>query len=317
MALDPQLADLLDSINALTPRPAGTIIKVEDARQRLDELFTSLAGESPDDCSSSDQLILCAHGKSVPARLYRPVGGENKALPAVIFFHGGGWSLGGIAAYDTLMRTLCVLSGVVFISVDYRLAPEHKFPAGLEDALAVTRHVLENAAAFGALPSRIGVMGDSAGGNLAAVVAQRMMHENASLAAQFLLYPSLDLGAAHERYPSRMRFGDGDFMLSREGIDSAIAWYHDSKTDLNDPCLSPVNEKDLAGLPPCLLMVGSHDPLRDETRLYAQRLEGAGVSTGLIEVPGAIHAFLSFGVLDIAQQHRIVLAQKIRQLLCA
>lgn len=315
MTLDLQVTALLEKINALTPPPDNDI-SIEDARQRLALLFTTLAGEHPYGCTSTDLQIEGLQGHKIPVRLYAPPGTDNRALPVIVFFHGGGWSLGDIASYDNLVRSLCLLSGVIFISVGYRLAPEHKFPAGLEDALAVTRHVFDHASDFGADAAHIGVMGDSAGGNLAAVVAQKLAREGRVLAAQFLLYPALDLDAKHERYPSRLHYGDGDFMLSRDGIDSAIDWYHDHKTDLHDPALSPLYAPDVSGVAPCVMMVGSLDPLLDETRAYAQRLQESDVPSELIEVPCAIHAFLSFGILNLTRENRIVLAEKINKMLC-
>jgi len=201
------------------------------------------------------------------------------------------------------------MSGAIIASIDYRRAPEHPFPAGLEDALAATAFFAEAAADFGADPRRLAVMGDSAGGNLAAVVAhQARAYGGPSIRAQFLLYPMLDMSRPHTVYHSRLLFGDGAHFLTRAALDSSLADYLADPAMADDPRVSPINEPDLAGMPKTFIVVGECDPLRDEALAYARLLKEAGTDVSLTCVAGALHAFLSFGVLDVARRARRRLA---------
>lgn len=316
MTLDQQTADILAR---LSPEKSGSSVDemrtdIEAVREGSRSIFRAVAG--PDDMSCLvERLSISGAAEKIPLRLYRQPG-SNGPLPIVIFLHGGGWSVGDLESYDGLVRSLCALSGAIFISVDYRLAPEHKFPAGLEDGLAATEWAFANAAALGGSASRIAIMGDSAGGNLSTVIAHRLHSTGkVQLAAQFLLYPMLDVSKPHYAYGSRMEFGNGNYLLSREDIDLSVAWYLDNETDASDPEISPLLAESLNLLPPTFVMAAGHDPLLDEARLYANNLEAAGVPTVFKCYDGAIHAFLSFGVLEIAQEARTYLATKIKELL--
>ena len=221
-----------------------------------------------------------------------------------------------MAAYDGLVRALCCLSGVNFLSVDYRLAPEHPYPAAFEDCLAVTREMLDHGEKIGCDTARVAVMGDSAGGTLAAAVAGRI-HSRSSLRlkAQFLLYPVLDISQPHEYYASRMTWGNGDYLLSREGIDRAADWYVPDRALRSRPEISPLRQAKPEIMPPTVLVVGEYDPLHDETMTYARKLVAAGVPCEVKVFEGAIHAFLSFGILDQAWAGRRYLADRLRAFL--
>lgn len=313
MSLDSQTAELLRQLG-LQPDPpqVGMMeIGVHAAREGSRAVFHAYAGDVPAGCHAEDvQVPGTEH--CVPARLYRPAADAWPPSSMVVFLHGGGWSMGDLDCYDFFMRDLCVRSGVSILSVEYRLAPEHKYPAQLDDGLAAVRW----AAARVGDPTRIAVMGDSAGGNLAAVIARRLHIEGrVRLAGQLLLYPMLDVSQPHAAFPSRMRYGDGEYLLTRESIDTAATWYLDGIGRRDDPDVSPLLVEDVSMLPPTVIVIGGHDPLLDEARLYAERLRAAGVATDFKCFATTIHAFLSFGVLDVAREGRAYLAEEIRRLL--
>ena len=227
----------------------------------------------------------------IRARLYRPLEGVAPA-PLLIYSHGGGFCIGGLDTHDDLCRDICRNAGINVLSVDYRLAPEHKAPAAVEDAYAAYRWVLDHPGDVGADPARIAVGGDSAGGNLAAVVAQRCRDEGAPAPAlQLLLYPVTDLRG---RYRSRTLFADG-FFLTAEDMDWFTAHYLDgSGVDEKDPRVSPLLADDLSGLAPALVVTAGFDPLRDEGNEYAEAMRAAGVPVDLREYGSLIHAFANF-----------------------
>jgi len=314
MILDRQTAALLEQLNSHAARSSEDT-SISEARLGATALFAAFAGEAPSVCKTEDRCIDGPHGE-IPVRCYWPEKQGDEQRSIIVFFHGGGWSMGDVASYDSFIRSICVLSRSILISVDYRLAPEHQFPVGLEDSCAVTRWVLHHGAEIKGDVKRVAVMGDSAGGNLAAVIAHRIQSgEGPHLAAQFLLYPVLDVISPHSRYPSRMNFGNGDYLLSREGIDVATHWYLGGRRAIDPAEISPLQEENLQGMPPTVIMVGGFDPLLDEAKAYRARLEAAGVPTDFKCYESAIHAFLSFGILDIAVEGRKYLAEKIQDLL--
>lgn len=311
--VDAETAALLRRLNAMLAAPAAPgVSDMAAARARASRIFAEFAG--PIEGEATTQIDIAAERTScgVPMRIYRRTTRGASPPPLVIFFHGGGWSLGALDDYDALLRTLAGLSGAMFASIDYRLAPEHPFPAGLDDAFAAVSSIASEADSFGGDPKRIALMGDSAGGNLAAVVAQKASGiAGLSIRAQFLLYPMIDLGRPHTAYPSRLRFGDGDFFLTRDAIEASLLGYLDDPFLADDPRVSPINAADFAALPATRIFVGSLDPLRDEAVAYARRLDAAGADVALREFPGAIHGFLSFGALESARRARRLLAAEI------
>jgi acetyl esterase len=227
----------------------------------------------------------------IPARHYRPHGGRCGSL--LVFFHGGGWVIGELDSYDRLCRAICRGAGVDVLSVDYRLAPEHPAPAAVEDAYAAYRWALEHGAEFGTQPGPVAVGGDSAGGNLSAVVSQRGRDDGVPPLLQFLLYPATDLRGGTR---SRALFADG-FVLTRKDMDVFQGHYlTGSGLDATDPRVSPVLGK-LSGLPRALVVTAGFDPLRDEGEQYAEAMRAAGVVVDLRRMPSLTHGFASLAAL--------------------
>lgn len=227
----------------------------------------------------------------VPSRLYRP--SAESRLGLLVFLHGGGWVLGDLDTHDNVARGLAVLSGHAVLSVDYRLAPEHPFPAGLDDAFAATRWAYERASELQCDPARLAIGGDSAGANLAAVVAQ---HRPVPLRLQLLVYPVTDARCAT---PSYEECRDGPYLTA-----AGMSWFVDHYLSgelgsREDPRVSPLLAEDaaIAGTPPALVITAEYDPLRDEGEAYAERLEVLGVPTFASRYDGMFHGFVSFADL--------------------
>jgi acetyl esterase len=232
---------------------------------------------------------------ALPARVYRP--DDEGPVPTIVFLHGGGFVIGDIETHDNQCRMVCREVGAVVVSVAYRLAPEAPFPAPVEDCVAATRWVAEHIAEFGGDPDRLAIAGDSAGGNLAAVVAQVARDEGGpQLAAQLLVYPSTDFAGD---YASRTENAEGYF-LTLADMEWFATHYIGEGSDLTDRRLSPLLAEDLAGLPPAVIVTAEYDPLRDEGEAYAQALERAGVPVTLRRYDGLIHGFFDLGALSPA-----------------
>lgn len=225
----------------------------------------------------------------LPARLYVPAGlPAGEPAPLLLFFHGGGWVIGDLETHDGVCRFLAAAAGVTVLAIDYRLSPEHPFPAPVEDAWASFAWTAANAAELGVDPTRIAVGGDSAGANLAAVVSLLAKAGGGTMpATQLLLYPPTDAAAD---LPSRNLFATG-FMLTRQDMDTWQAYYLPPGTNEADPRASILLAPDLSGLPPAYVTTAGFDPLRDEGEAYALRMREAGVQVALRRHPGAIHGF--------------------------
>ncbi len=237
------------------------------------------------------ELSIPGPAEAIPARLYRPTASDaGSAL--LVFYHGGGFVIGDLDSHDDLCRLICRDGGITVLSVDYRLAPEHKAPAAADDAYAAFRWATEHAAELGVDPDRIAVGGDSAGGNLAAVVSQRARTAGAPLPAlQLLIYPAVDVCSETR---SKTLFSDGYFLTARD-MDWFMDLYLEGATvDPTDPDVSPLLADDLSGLPPALVLTGGFDPLRDEGIAYAEALRAAGVPVDLREERSLIHGFANF-----------------------
>jgi acetyl esterase len=230
---------------------------------------------------------------AIPIRVYRP--DVEGPVPTVLYFHGGGFVIGDLDTQDDHARLICHDVEAVVVSVDYRLAPEHPFPAGLEDCLAATSWAAAQIGELGGDAERIAVSGDSAGGNLAAAVAlTTTKHGGPQLAAQLLLYPGVDFREDDTLHPSRIENGEGLF-LTAEDMRWFRGHYLADEVNVHDPRASVLLAPDLAGLPPAVVGTGEYDPLRDEGEAYAKALEAAGVKVVLRRYDGLIHGFFGMG----------------------
>jgi acetyl esterase len=226
----------------------------------------------------------------IPVRIYVPEG--QGPFGALVYFHGGGWVIGDLETHDPVCRALANAAGCIVVSVDYRLAPEHKFPAAVEDCFAATKWVAENAGSLGGDPDRIAVGGDSAGGNLAAVVSLLARDQGGPrLRHQLLVYPVTEYDAST---PSAIEFGEGYF-LDRRFMLWFWGHYLRNEADRSDPRAAPLHASDLRGLPSALVITAEYDPLRDEGEAYAARLNEAGVPVTCIRFQGQLHGFFTFG----------------------
>jgi acetyl esterase len=246
---------------------------------------------------TEDRTVPGAEG-DLRARVYRP--DAAGPLPTVVFLHGGGWVIGDLDTHDNMARNVCRHAEAVVVAVDYRLAPEHPFPAAADDAVAATRWIAQHLDEFGGDP-RLAVAGDSAGGNLAAVVAQALRDDGTPLAAQFLVYPAVD---AEGEYPSRVENAKGYF-LEKDTMDWFYGHYAGAWEDAKDARLSPLHHGDLAGLPPAVVVTAEYDPLRDEGEAYGKALEAAGVHAEVLRYDGMIHGFFDMGGASPAAQAAI------------
>ena len=227
----------------------------------------------------------------VPARFYLPSAERNLGL--CVFMHGGGWVIGTLDSHDDVCRRIAVQSGHAVLSIDYRMAPEFPFPTPLEDCITATRWARDNAASLGCDASRMVVCGDSAGGNLATLVAQ---HSGVDLKMQLLVYPAVDARCVTESYRNN---GEG-FLLTAAAMDWFFGHYlSGGKGSADDPLVSPLLASDavLAKMPPTLVITAEYDPLCDEGEQYAQKLTSLGVPTSCVRYHGQIHAFLNYGIL--------------------
>lgn len=298
MALDPQAAALLASL-AGAPAPDYARLDAASYRAALAAGGAANAFSPGDAIAAEHDLTLPGAAGPLAARLYRPINPAGEALPLTVFFHGGGFVACGIDTHANICRTLAARARTFVLSVDYRLAPEARFPAAAHDALAAVRWAAANAAQLGARAGALAVAGDSAGGNLAAVCAQQLRGEVA-IAHQLLLYPVLD--CAHE-HPSYETWGQG--YLLDTGL---MRWFKDQYFGADEgsnarasPLASPLGAERLDQVAPATIVSAECDPLRDEAEHYAARLAQAGVAATLVRWPGQIHGFASLlGVLDAA-----------------
>jgi acetyl esterase len=294
MPVDPQIQALLDLRAKL---PALHTLSVADARAQM--TARDIPGLRRPEVASVVNRDMQGPGGSLRLRIYTPMG-ENP-FPLMVFFHGSGFVVCDLDTHDGLCRNLCAGSGCVVVSVDYRLAPEHKFPAAPDDCLAATRWVAANASALGGDVGRIVVAGDSAGGNLAAVTALRARDEGGpKLIGQLLIYPVTDY--FQPGTPSMTENAEG-FGLTRDGMIWFWNHYVRSAGDGVHPHASPLRAATLAGLPPALVVTAQYDPLRDEGESYAEALAKAGVAVEMKRWDGMNHGFFFFpGIVDKATQ---------------
>lgn len=291
MSLHPQVVALLERV-ARSPLPGYHTVPAFVARRIYRDTRAALAPKPP----QLAEVRLHVFGRKVAVRSYRPA--QDERLPALVFFHGGGWTIGDLDTHDVVCRQLAVGARCAVFSVDYRLAPEHPFPAAVEDCVFVTRFIMDNAKTLCIDAGRVAVGGDSAGGNLAAVVALMARDQGGPpLAYQLLIYPATDQRC---QMPSHERNGEG-YLLTRDAIRFFRGAYLPHEKDRTDWRASPLLAPEHANLPPAFVLTAGYDPLVDEGRAYAERLAQAGVETSYREYHDMVHGFVLFGgVLDTA-----------------
>jgi acetyl esterase len=293
MPLHPQARDLIDTTTALK-LPAVWDVTPAQAREAARQRSAGLPRE--DVASVRDHRVPVSGGE-ITVRAFTPR--ATAPLPALVYFHGGGWVTGDIESHEGICRTLANAARCVVASVDYRCAPEFAYPAAAEDSYAATRWVVEHASALGVDGRRIATCGDSAGGNLAAAVPLMARDRGGPvLALQVLVYPVTDFDFGTASYVENAE----GYLLTRQ----AMRWYWDQyvpdPADRSQPYAAPLRARDLAGLPPALVITAEYDPLRDEGEAYARRLAEAGVPVTLTRYPGMIHAFFRYtNMLDAAR----------------
>lgn len=293
MPLDPVIAVLLEKAAA---QPAMHTLPVDTVR--AGDLARYARVERPEVAEVGDRVIAGPRG-DLRVRIYKPA--SAGPAPVLVYFHGGGFVICSIDTHDGLCRQVCSRAGVIVVSVDYGLAPENKYPKALEDCVAATRWVAENAGSFGGDPDRIGVGGDSSGGNMATVTSMRLRDEGGPrLAGQLLIYPVTDHhSAGMKSYEER---GKG-FGVGRETMRWFWNHYLDDDSQADDPHVSPNRSANLAGLPPAFVMTAEYDPLRDEGRSYANKLAAAGVPTTSVHYDDVHHGFLPWaGIIGRSEE---------------
>lgn len=294
VVLDPDAAAVYKAFQD-AGRPAYETLTAPEARAYYAQARFATNPEPPELARVAELAIPAPHG-AIPARLYVPrePRRHDGLSPALVFFHGGGWVIGDLDSHDVVCRQLADAGALIVISVDYRLAPEHKFPAAADDAIAATKWVAANARELGIDAARLSIGGDSAGGNLAAIVALAARDAGGpALAGQVLIYPATDFAMTHGSHSEP----ETSVLLTH----SVIRWFRDhylnGAADIHDWRASPARAQDLAGLPPAYVLTAGADPLRDEGNEYAARLSQAGVPVTARHYPGQFHGFFTMGKL--------------------
>lgn len=296
------MTDLNERAAALAAQMEAGFPRLEDlpaAEGRRIAAQARRAVPNPTAVAEVEDRTIDGLGGPLPVRIYRAT--PDGVSPAVVFFHGGGFVIGNLDGHDEMCRTMCAATDTTVVSVDYRLAPEHPFPAAVDDACAALAWVARDAAALRVDPARLAVAGDSAGANLATVAA-RLARDAGGPAVRFqlLVYPVTDL---HGETPSRARYGAPGYFLRA----SLMHWFHEqylaSPDDAHDPRVSPLHAPDLTGMPPTHLVLAGCDPLRDEGRAYGERLRAAGVPVDVHTYDGVFHGFFGLrGLLPEADE---------------
>jgi acetyl esterase len=293
VVLDPDAAAVYKAFQE-AGRPAYETLTPPEARDYYMHARVVMNPE-PTELKSTEPLAIPAPHGTIPARIYTPKTLRTKdgLAPCLVFFHGGGWVIGNLETHDVVCRKLAHEGELIVISVDYRLAPEHKFPAAVDDAITSTKWISDNAGKLGIDASRLMVGGDSAGGNLAAVVALHARdHGSPAIAGQVLVYPATEFARTHASH----REPETSVLLTH----SVIGWFANhymGDADRSDWRASPARAKTFAGLPPAYVVTAGADPLRDEGDEYAAKLKAAGVPVAYKHFPGQFHGFFTMGKL--------------------
>src|SRR5712692_5843579 len=297
MPLHPQAQALIASVAGGTPVEQMSVRESRDALEQR----VHLTGGQPEPVDQVISTEVPDAAGAIAVRIYVPAARPAELkLPGLVFFHGGGWVRGSLNSHDILCRSLANGGGCIVVSVDYRMAPEHTFPAAIEDSLAATRWVAEHAEQIGIDPARLAVGGDSAGGNLAAAVALVLRDEGGpALVHQLLIYPVTDYNLDTRSYLDNAE----GYNLTRGAMRFYWRLYLRDESDADDQRASPMRARHFANLPPAFVITAEFDPLRDEGRAYAERLREGGAPTLYRDYAGMIHGFVtSAGVLDQGKQ---------------
>ena len=307
MSLDPQAKALLKSMEESGSPPLNTLPPAE-ARVAYDKGSELFRGNPPDPHSIETIKIPNRDG-GITAWVYKPK--ESKNLPTLVFFHGGGFVIGSLKSHDTVCRSLCVQTQCLVISVDYRLAPEHKYPAALDDAWTATTWIAENIERLGGNSNNLAVGGDSAGGCLAASVSLLAKKTGApSICKQLLIYPCTDMTA---RFDSHRTFGEG-YRLTTELLEWFYNHYFDDEEDIAHWKASPLNAENFENLPSTFILSAGFDPLQDEAKAYADKLKNAGVRVKHSHYKGMMHGFITMpGVIDKAKEAITECAEELKE----
>jgi acetyl esterase/lipase len=286
VGLNAALKRLIETKLAHTQRPQWEL-PIAEVRQAFRNLWTRAMTGEPASVRRVENLAIPAADQSIPARIYTP--DADAPLPIIVYLHGGGYVKGGVEESDTFCRTLAHVTRRIVLSIDYRLAPEHPFPAALDEAVTATRWASAHAAELGGVRGTVVVCGESAGGNLAAVTCLQLRSDaHVKITQQVLLQPVVDFTLS---FPS-IAMPATECLVPR----ADLAWYYETyrseRCDARDPRVSPIYAQGLAGLPPALIIAAEYDALRDEAEAYAERLEAAGVATRYVCAAGMIHGFL-------------------------
>jgi acetyl esterase len=289
--LDPQIEALLQRMEQQGTPPVHTLTPMQ-ARESRNPIFTKLGGP-PEAVANVEDLNIPGPGGQIPIRIYTPQG--SHPFPILVYFHGGGWVICNLDTHDSVCRSLANGASCIVVSVDYRLAPEHRFPAAVDDAYAATQWVAENANRIDGDLTRIAVGGDSAGGNLAIVVCLMAREKGGpSLIYQLLVYPATNLSSLDTN--SYREHGEG-YILTKEAMEYYRDHYIGRKEELRNPYASPLLAQELSGLPAALVITAEFDVLTDEAEAYADRLREAGVPVNYTCYKGMIHAFFSLALV--------------------
>jgi acetyl esterase len=313
MSVDSQSQALLDQVNT-EGNPQLYDLSVADARAGLKEMTLAMDAPESEVVKRRETSI---HGPNgvIPVRIYWPRSqSEKKTSPVLLLYHGGGFALGALDTHENIARFFCNHANVIVINVDYRLSPEHKFPAGVEDCYAALCWAANNAGELKGDPGRIAVIGDSAGGNLSAVMCQLSRVRNGpEIAYQVLLYPVVSM-ALDTDYNSRDKFGSGYFLSQKDMQWFIELYFSDIEKEAKDVCSSPILAEDMGGLPRALIITAGNDPLRDEGKHYADRLRDAGVAVKYVCFEETIHGFMSFsGALDAGKDGLALVSRQLKE----
>ena len=301
MPLDPRAKRFLD-MTALMPGASDARPPLAERRKALEKLMQFARADRVSGAGSDGNFALS--DREIPYRLYAPSSAGEASVPGIVFFHGGGMVAGSIGTHDLVCRALCEESGCRLLSIGYRLAPEHRFPAAVEDALAAVREAARHSATFGIDAKRLTVCGDSAGATLSAVACQTLReNDDVHIALQCLICPVLDFGAPSA---SRREFARG-YLIDETTLAADLADYLPDGIDRFEPRISPLRATDLTGSPPAIIHTAEFDPLRDEGDAYAVDLAAAGVHVDHTCHPGMPHNFHALGA--VLPQGREVLKQ--------